>query len=94
MELGGLWEAREFIHLDGPVGMGRLRIGSFLLLECKRNCSSSPHRNLLPLMHVYLDYFRSADTIRELSRFASIQNSTLRLPNDGLFTRGAEAGQA
>src|SRR6266478_9235869 len=32
-------------------------------------------------------------TIRELSRFASIWNSTLRLPNDGHFTRGAEAGR-
>jgi hypothetical protein len=27
-------------------------------------------------------------------RFASIWNPTLRLPNDGLFTRGAEAGRA
>ena len=33
-------------------------------------------------------------TIREVSRFASIANSTLRLPNDELFTRGAEAGRA
>src|ERR1700677_5118520 len=28
------------------------------------------------------------------TRFASIENSTLRLPDDGLFARGAEAGRA